>query len=79
MEVKYCCICDNEIKKRKVNGRLTSVCMKCQKITWGYTKKEEYFVKELRDYLLEGDFYMIENILAILRSYLKRGGNKDGQ
>ena len=71
MEDRYCFICNTKIKKRKVDGRLTSVCMKCQGITGGYKKEEEYFVKELQSYFSKDRYWEIDNIVFILRKYLK--------
>ena len=79
-ENRFCCICNSKIREKKVDGILTRVCMKCQKITGGYKKEEKYFVKELREYFQESDYYMIESIILILRSYLrKKAENNKGQ
>lgn len=72
MKNRYCCICDNKIEEKKVDEILTYVCMKCQKITGGYKKEEEYFVKKLREHFLEDDYWRIEDIVMILRDYLRR-------
>lgn len=71
-ENRYCCICDNKIEEKKIEGLKRLVCMKCQKITGGYKKKEKYFVEQLREYLLENNYYMIDSIVLILRSYLRK-------
>ena len=71
MEDRYCFICNTKIIKEETDGIKRPVCKKCQGITGGYKKEEEYFVKELQSYFSRNDYWQIDNIVVILRRYLK--------
>lgn len=71
-EDRYCFICDTKITEEKIEGIKRPICKKCLIITGGYNKKEEYFVKELRAYFREDEYYKIGSMVWILRKYLDK-------